>query len=283
MAGARMSVVIPAHNEARVLAVNLTALLADAWPGEFDVVVVCNGCTDDTAAVARRVPGIRVVELTRAGKAGAMRHGDSLTTVFPRLYLDADVQVSTRSARLLAEAVDVPGMLAVGPDRRFDLAASALLVRAYYSVWNSLPEVRQGLFGRGAIVLSERGCQRMRALPDARSDDLAVHLAFSTAERRVVSGAVAVIRPPRTSMDLFRRRIRALQGSRELQGAAAATSRGGTSWADLRAAVADHPAALAALPVFLGYGIAARLAVKWGRFDRAAWLRDESSRSAPVA
>jgi hypothetical protein len=275
-----MSVVIPAHNEGRVIVANVTALLADARQGEFDVVVVCNGCTDDTASLARGVSGVRVVELAEAGKPGAMRHGDSLTAVFPRLYLDADVQVSTASARLLAAAAEAPGGLASGPVRQLDLRSSALLVRAYYSVWSRLPEVKQGLFGRGAIVLSQRGHERVRALPDARSDDLAVHLAFTSGERRVVPGAVAVIRPPRTSADLFRRRIRALQGSRELQGAAAATSRAGTSWRDLWTVATERPAAIAALPVFLGYGMAARLAVKWGRFDRAAWLRDESSRSA---
>src|SRR5262245_58336894 len=47
------SVVIPAHNEARVIERGLSSLLEGARPGELEIVVVCNGCTDDTAARAR--------------------------------------------------------------------------------------------------------------------------------------------------------------------------------------------------------------------------------------
>src|SRR6478735_2382051 len=54
-----VSVVIPAHNEAQVIEPNLRALLAGVEPGAFEVVVVCNGCTDATADIARRVDGVR--------------------------------------------------------------------------------------------------------------------------------------------------------------------------------------------------------------------------------
>ena len=46
------SVVIAAHNEEALLGRCLDALLSDAEPGEFEVVVVPNGCTDSTARVA---------------------------------------------------------------------------------------------------------------------------------------------------------------------------------------------------------------------------------------
>jgi glycosyltransferase involved in cell wall biosynthesis len=276
----RMSVVVPAHDEENVIAANLAALTAGAAPGELDVVVVCNGCTDRTAELARSVPGVRVAELAEPGKPGAMRHGDAMTDVFPRLYLDADVRLDTESARRLAAAVSEPGLLAAGPARRFDLSRSAWSVRAYYRLWEALPEVSTGLFGRGVIAISEPGYARLRSVPDARSDDLAVHLAFAAGERRIVPEAAADIRPPRTRADLFRRRVRALQGSRELQGSGSATARAGTSVGDLVALVRRRPGLAVAAPVFLAYGIAARLKVRYGRFDRSTWLRDESSRAA---
>ena len=46
------TVIIPAHNEARVIRRLLDQIVADATPGELDVIVVANGCTDDTADVA---------------------------------------------------------------------------------------------------------------------------------------------------------------------------------------------------------------------------------------
>ena len=58
MTGAVASVVIAAHNEAAVLGRCLRGLLADAEPGEFDVVVVPNGCTDATAEKARAAGAI---------------------------------------------------------------------------------------------------------------------------------------------------------------------------------------------------------------------------------
>src|SRR5206468_9477454 len=84
------SVVIPAHNEAAVIGRLLTAILADAGPDEFEIVVVPNGCTDDTAAVASSF-GVRVVETEVASKVAALRLGDASVKSFPRIYVDADV------------------------------------------------------------------------------------------------------------------------------------------------------------------------------------------------
>ena len=46
------SIVIAAYNEAGVIGRCLDALLSGADPGEFDVTVVANGCTDATEQVA---------------------------------------------------------------------------------------------------------------------------------------------------------------------------------------------------------------------------------------
>jgi hypothetical protein len=52
-----ISIVVPAHNESSVIAFANPAL------DEIGVVVVCNGCTDDTANVARRFgPTVHVVD-----------------------------------------------------------------------------------------------------------------------------------------------------------------------------------------------------------------------------
>ncbi|MYT19449.1 glycosyltransferase, partial [Streptomyces sp. SID7760] len=79
------SIVIPAHNEGRVIGRLLDALLADAPASGPDIVVVCNGCTDDTAAVAgARGPRVRVVEIPTPSKHTALRVGDEHARGFPR-------------------------------------------------------------------------------------------------------------------------------------------------------------------------------------------------------
>src|ERR687885_433267 len=59
---AAVSIVIPAHNEEAVIAANLRRLLAGSAPGEFDVIVVANACSDGTAVAAKQVDGVRVIE-----------------------------------------------------------------------------------------------------------------------------------------------------------------------------------------------------------------------------
>ena len=99
------SIVIPAHNEEAVLARCLRVLLAGSLPGELDVIVVANACTDRTAEIAREA-GVRVLETSTPGKANALRLGDAECVTFPRIYVDADIELensSVRSARRCLE------------------------------------------------------------------------------------------------------------------------------------------------------------------------------------
>jgi 1,2-diacylglycerol 3-beta-glucosyltransferase len=51
--GHRFAVVVPAHNEAAIIGETLKSLFAMRYPRElFDVIVVADNCTDDTAAIA---------------------------------------------------------------------------------------------------------------------------------------------------------------------------------------------------------------------------------------
>ncbi|MCX6502428.1 MAG: glycosyltransferase family 2 protein [Microbacterium sp.] len=87
------SVVIPAHDEAGVISRTLEPLAELAAAGRLEVVVVCNGCHDDTAARARSYAGVQVIETDAASKTTALNLGDECATVWPRFYLDADIVV----------------------------------------------------------------------------------------------------------------------------------------------------------------------------------------------
>jgi cellulose synthase/poly-beta-1,6-N-acetylglucosamine synthase-like glycosyltransferase len=72
----RFLVIVPAHNEARVIGRCLEAIRADARPRD-DVLVVADRCTDETAAIARRF-GASVLERGPAeepGRAAARQAG----------------------------------------------------------------------------------------------------------------------------------------------------------------------------------------------------------------
>lgn len=274
------SVVVPAHNEAKGLSENLTALLDGIPYGAVEVVVVCNGCTDDTAAVARKVPGVRVLEIAEASKARAVEVGNTAATTYPRLHLDADVRLTGTDLLRLVDALDEDGVLAVAPGRSIPTEHSSWPVRAYYRVWQALPAVRSGLFGRGAFCLTAEGQARVAAAGTSlMNDDLVASELFTPTERRVVTDATVVVRPPRTVKDLVRRRIRVTTGN--AQADAHGARQGSTSVSDLLTLGLRQPAIGLRVPVFMTVTLVARLlsrrAVRTG--DYTTWLRDESSRA----
>ena len=273
------SVVIAAHNEAAVIGRCLDTLLAEAEPGEFDVTVVANGCTDGTVRVASD-RGVRVLDLPEPGKPGALNAGDAAAVGFPRVYLDADIVLSTAGLRALAAAVTGPAQAATAR-RELDLTGRPLPVRAYFSVHRHLPALRTGLFGRGVIVLSEAGRARFDRFPDMVADDLFVDSLFTADEKRQVETVPSVVATPRRTGDLIRRLIRVRAGNAAMRAAAArgeisASVRpsSGSSW--LKDVVLRRPWLAPAAVAYVTITVYA--AAQARRRPDAGWGRDESTR-----
>ncbi|WP_228563212.1 glycosyltransferase [Catenulispora rubra] len=281
-----VSVVIPAHNEASVVGRLLSRLLAGAAPGEFEIWVVANGCTDDTAEIAGTFADVKVLVTPQANKHAAMRLADEHAEGFPRLYVDADVELGAQDVRALAAVFDDPGVLAAGPSRAMPAEGRPWTVRWFYDVWDELPVVREGLFGRGVVGVSREGWDRLRALPPLLGDDLAASLLFEPEQRRVLSEASVVVHPPRTAGALLKIRTRALVST--LQAAddpelASASGSARTSLSDLRAIasaspVRNGPKVVWFLALTVATKVRARRAVRAGDFK--TWQRDDTSRGA---
>ena len=274
------SIVVPAHNEERGIQRLLDALTVDAAPGEFEILVVCNGCTDSTAEIAAGYgPDVRVIDLPEPSKRAALKRGDAEATAFPRLYIDADVVIDAAAVRALARALRGP-VLAAAPVRVLPREGVRRLVRAYYDVWEQLPQVRSAPFGRGVIAVSAAGHERIRALPPVMADDLALSAAFAAGERTVVAGAAVTVWPPRTLRDLMRRRIRVNTGNAQFDQGGGRPAELKTSPRTVLRVARAQPRLIPSVPVFLSVAFAAKLAARRriGRGDFETWLRDESSR-----
>lgn len=271
-ADAAVSVVVPAHNEAAVIGRCLEALLRDAWPGEVEVVVACNGCTDDTAARAAAFgPAVTVVSSPRAGKAAALNLADAACTAFPRVYVDADVVLDTSSLRRLAASLEPAGTaLVASPALRLDVARSSAAVRSFYRFWCRLPSVRHDVVGRGVYALSAQGHALVAPFPEVTADDHHVRTAVPRADRVVVEECSSLVRAPLTLRSLVRRRARVVAGNRE-------RGPGPPAAADALAVLRAEPRRAVDAPVFALVGVLARLAARRRPAGQAIpWERDDS-------
>lgn len=85
-----IAVIIPVHDGARTLGRALGSVLAQADVADLDVIVVDDGSRDDSAAIARETPGVRVLEQAQAGPAAARNAGIRAASADLLAFLDAD-------------------------------------------------------------------------------------------------------------------------------------------------------------------------------------------------
>jgi glycosyltransferase involved in cell wall biosynthesis len=214
-----VSIVIPAHNESAVIARCLAALTAGADPGELEIVVVANGCTDDTADRARAFghPDVRVIETDVGSKTHALNLGDAATTAFPRFYVDADVVLTTASIRAMAAELAAGRFLAVAPLPEIDLTGCTRAVRAFYRINQRLPSSAEGIGGSGVYGLSREGRARFGEFPRITADDGFVRVHFKPEERLTLANCRSIVSAPRTFSGLLAIKSRSHMGSYELR------------------------------------------------------------------
>ena len=100
----KYSIIIPAYNEQARIAAVLEPYLkyfSQAHPGDYEIIVVCNGCGDKTPDVVRELqaqnPGLSLIEYKqRLGKGGAIIQGFKKARGMYVGFIDADESVAPR-------------------------------------------------------------------------------------------------------------------------------------------------------------------------------------------
>ena len=95
-----VAIIVPARDEAEVIARSIGSLLAQDYPGGFRVVLVDDTSQDNTAAIARALPGAERLTVLRgaprpagwAGKLWAVHQGVTATSEPLVLLTDADIE-----------------------------------------------------------------------------------------------------------------------------------------------------------------------------------------------
>jgi glycosyltransferase involved in cell wall biosynthesis len=267
------SIVIPAHNEASVIVRTLEPLAPLIERG-LELIVSANGCTDDTAARARSIPGVVVTNISRPSKSEALNAADAVAASFPRLYLDADITITAEAVLAVFERLAVGDVLAARPVFQYDVTGADRLVAAYYRARGRIPAMHEHLWGAGAYALSEAGHRQLVSFPRFVADDLYVDELFEQSEIDIVATDPVQVRCPRTWQALLSTLRRVQGGKAQLAEMQQIRKVGGVS--SLLAGVRG-PRSLWDAAVYLAFTFFARMSA---RRERANWHRDETTRLA---
>ena len=173
----RLSVIVCAHNEARYLPACLHSLLAQSRPPD-DILVINKASTDQTAAVAAQIPGVRVVDEPRKGLVVARETGRLAADGDVLVYVDADCRAPlTWLARIERHFEKDPRLLALsGPYRFYDWDwLGRLLIRAYdYTLAPATQGLIKYVLRIGTVFYGGNFAVRRKALNDIGGFDTSI-------------------------------------------------------------------------------------------------------------
>ncbi|QIK38215.1 glycosyltransferase [Caldichromatium japonicum] len=223
-----VSVILPAHNEERVIAQTLTALLASNYPAPFEVVVIDDGSTDGTAALVESLAEgdrrVRLIRQPNRGKSAALRHGLSQARYEFLVMLDADTQFAPDTLTELMRPLRDPQVGAVsiqievapqtnllGRFQRLEYLSAFNLDRRAHDLLDAIPVVPGAASAyRIAAIRAAGGIQS-----DTLAEDTDLTLALHRAGYRIrhTNRARVLTEAPRTLRALFRQRRRWAYGT----------------------------------------------------------------------
>ena len=192
----KLSIVIPAHNESRVIADSVRGLRAQVGV-EFEAIYVLDRCTDNTRelliAAAEGDPRIRYIENPHcpddwAGKCNAARMGAEHATGTWILFTDADCRFGetlVRSMLRIAQSKDTALLSALGRltfgrsfERQLQPVTTMVLMRIF-PLDKANREDRCWPFANGQFLMFKRDAYDRIGGHAAVKDDLLEDLAFA--------------------------------------------------------------------------------------------------------
>lgn len=215
-----VAIVVPAYNEAVGIERAVRSLMASDYP-DFEIIVVDDGSSDDTAAIVERLGLERVLVLRKenGGKASALNSGIAATRAPIVVMVDGDTVFEPATMRLLVQPLADPRVGAVsgntkvgnrggliGRWQHIEYVTGFNLDRRMYEVLQCTPTVPGaiGAFRRDAL-------EQVGGVSGATlAEDTDLTLAIGRTGRRVVYAekARAWTEAPSTLGDLWRQRYR---------------------------------------------------------------------------
>ncbi len=218
-----VSVIVPAHNEEKVIEKSIQCLLESDYPRK-EVVVVDDGSTDKTHRIAEQYSRRGLIKLIRresasGKKARAVNLGLRLAKGDVILVVDADTHVEVKSLSSIAKYFSNPAVGAVAGNVRVGNRTNLLTkLQAYeYMIAMEMGRRYQSILGLLLIIPGAFGAVRRETLGtvgaydvDTITEDFDLTLKIHKAHTKVVfaSDAIAWTVAPETLKELVKQRSR---------------------------------------------------------------------------
>lgn len=222
-----VSAIVAVHNGAAEVEARLANLAAlDYPPGLLDIVVVCDGCGDDSAERCRRLGDerLQVLEFSRRrGKAACLNDAVGAARGEVLLMLDVRQRLEPQALRELVACLADPAVGVVGGELCFEDPQSGF-ARSVDAYWRYETLIRRSESASGSMIGVSGALYAMRRevfqpLPEGTVlDDVLVPMRAARAGWRVVfePRARAWDRPSTQPAQEQRRKIRTLAGNFQL-------------------------------------------------------------------
>lgn len=218
-----VSVLIAVHNGEEFLEAKIRSVFSANYPRELlEVFILSDGSTDRTEEIARDIEGVKLIVLSRQGKASALNAGMAASTGEVLLFTDVRQELHPDSIRLLLECLSDPevgvvsGALVIRDPSSHDEANTGLYWRYEFWIREKLSSL-DSIFGATGALYAVR---RELAVPIAQGsllDDMYLPLAaFFRGFRCIVEPRAKMYDYP-TALDTeFRRKVRTLAGNYQI-------------------------------------------------------------------
>ena len=140
-----VSIIIPAYNAENTLKERIVDLKKEIAP---EIIVVCNGCTDNTEKLAKSIKNVKVLSFSeKLGKGGAIIKGLDKASCNKIGYIDADNSFQASDLKIMAKTLSDYDCVVSSKWKgsKFTNVKETSIRKLYSRVWNFLVRLLFGL------------------------------------------------------------------------------------------------------------------------------------------
>ncbi|MEW6043814.1 MAG: glycosyltransferase [Thermoproteota archaeon] len=220
----KISVIVPAYNEEKVIQTTIESLLATDYPDK-EIIVVDDGSKDGTLEIARRYSDrVKVIHKENGGKASALNQGLLYATGDIVTIVDADTIIGHSSLKHIAKGMTNENVAAVAGNVKIRNKINWLTWCQALEYLSGIQIMRRGLdyFGAITIVPGALGAFRKKKLEEAGTYHKETLVEDFDATMKVLrsgmivngsNAATAYTQAPQTLRDYYKQRKRWYRGN----------------------------------------------------------------------